>query len=78
MPEITIHGSVARADGSVGEYTVPAVVIYPRGGGNGVGVVDWLNCAFEMAIGQADFACLMSPPWSSAGPPGLRLARTTR
>ena len=44
--EITIHGSVARADGSVGQYTVPAVVIYPRHGGNGVGVVDWLNCAF--------------------------------
>jgi hypothetical protein len=44
--EITIHGSVARADGSVGQYTVPAVVIYPRDGGNGVGVVDWLNCAF--------------------------------
>jgi hypothetical protein len=26
--EITIHGSVARADGSVGQYTVPAIVIY--------------------------------------------------
>jgi hypothetical protein len=27
--EITIHGSVARSDGSVGHYTVPAIVIYP-------------------------------------------------
>jgi hypothetical protein len=45
--EITIHGSVLRADGSVGQYSVPAVVIYPRfGRGNGVGVVDWLNSAF--------------------------------
>jgi hypothetical protein len=45
--EITIHGSVARADGSVGLYTVPAVIIYPRHGrGKGVGVVDWLNSAF--------------------------------
>jgi hypothetical protein len=43
--EITIEGSVARADGSVGRYSVPAVVIYPRRGGNGVGVVDWLNSA---------------------------------
>lgn len=45
--EITIHGTVARADGSVGEYSVPAVAIYPRHGhGNRVGVVDWLNSAF--------------------------------
>jgi hypothetical protein len=45
--EITIHGSVVRADGSVGQYSVPAVIIYPRPGrGNGVGVVDWLNSAF--------------------------------
>ena len=45
--EITIHGSVARADGSVGRYSVPAVLIYPRHGrGNRVGVVDWLNSAF--------------------------------
>jgi hypothetical protein len=45
--EIMIHGSVARADGSVGQYSVPAVVIYPRyGRGNRVGVVDWLNSAF--------------------------------
>ena len=36
-----------RADGSVGQYSVPAVVIYPRHGhGNRVGVVDWLNSAF--------------------------------
>ena len=45
--EITLNGSVARSDGSVGQYSVPAVVIYPRHGrGNGVGVVDWLNSAF--------------------------------
>ena len=45
--EIVIHGSVVRADGSLGQYSVPAVVIYPKHGrGNGVGVVDWLNSAF--------------------------------
>jgi hypothetical protein len=45
--EIRILGSVARADGSVGLYSVPAVMIYPRHGrGNRVGVVDWLNSAF--------------------------------
>jgi len=45
--EITIHGSVPRADGTVGPYSVPAVVIYPRyGRANRVGVVDWLNSAF--------------------------------
>ena len=45
--EITIHGSVVRADGSVGQYSVPAVIIYPRHRrGKGVGVVDWLNSAF--------------------------------
>ena len=45
--EITVHGSVARADGTAGQYSVPAVIIYPeRCRGNGVGVVDWLNSAF--------------------------------
>ena len=45
--EITIEGTVRRADGSVGRYSVPAVLIYPRHGhGNRVGVVDWLNSAF--------------------------------
>src|SRR4051794_17197813 len=29
--EITVHGSVSRSDGTVGNYTVPAVVIYPIG-----------------------------------------------
>jgi hypothetical protein len=43
--EITIEGSFMRADTSVGRYSVPAVIIYPRHG-NGVGVVDWLNSAF--------------------------------
>ena len=37
--EITIHGSVARGDGSAGLYSVPAVVIHPRDGrGKGVGI----------------------------------------
>jgi hypothetical protein len=44
--EVTIHGSIARADGSVGQYTVPAVLMYPRDRGNGIGVVDWLNWRF--------------------------------
>ena len=44
--EIRIDGSIARADGSVGKYSVPAVIIYPDRRGNGVGVVDWLNSAF--------------------------------
>jgi hypothetical protein len=45
--EITVHGSVARADGSVGIYAVPAVLIYPRDHrANRVGVVDWVNSAF--------------------------------
>ncbi len=45
--EITVHGSVARADGSLGRYSVPAIMIYPKyGRGNRVGVVDWLNSAF--------------------------------
>lgn len=45
--EITIRGSIARPDGSMGRYSVPAVIIYPRHGrGKGVGVVDWLNSAF--------------------------------
>ncbi len=45
--EVMIHGSVARADGSLGRYSVPAIMIYPKyGRGNRVGVVDWLNSAF--------------------------------
>ena len=45
--DITVHGSVARADGSVGVYVVPAVLIYPRHHrANRVGVVDWVNSAF--------------------------------
>ena len=44
--EITINGSVRRSDHSVGAYSVPAVIIYPRNRcGNDVGVVDWLNSA---------------------------------
>ena len=41
--EVTMRGAVERDDGSVGEYAVPIVLIYPQDGGNGVGVVDWLN-----------------------------------
>jgi hypothetical protein len=41
--EATINGTVARDDGSVGEYSVPLVLKYPMAGGNGVGVVDWVN-----------------------------------
>ena len=45
--EITVHGTVDRADGSVGVYAVPAVLIYPRHRrANRVGVVDWVNSAY--------------------------------
>ena len=45
--EITVHGTVGRADGSVGVYAVPAVLIYPRHRrANRVGVVDWVNSAY--------------------------------
>jgi hypothetical protein len=45
--EITVHGTVERADGSLGSYAVPAVLIYPQHRrGNGVGVVDWINSAY--------------------------------
>ena len=44
--ELTITGSVRRSDHSVGAYSVPAVMIYPRNRcGNDVGVVDWHNSA---------------------------------
>jgi hypothetical protein len=45
--EITMKGSVARRDGTIGRYSVPATIVFPRRDrGNGVGVVDWLNSAF--------------------------------
>jgi Alpha/beta hydrolase domain len=45
--EITVHGTVDRAGGSVGVYAVPAVLIYPRHRrANRVGVVDWVNSAY--------------------------------
>src|SRR4026207_689988 len=45
--EITVHGTVDRADGSLGVYAVPAVLIYPRHRrANRVGVVDWVNSAY--------------------------------
>src|SRR4030095_5712114 len=45
--EITVHGTVDRAGGSVGVYAVPAVIIYTRHRlPNRVGVVDWVNSAY--------------------------------
>jgi len=45
--EITVRGTVDRADGSVGIYAVPAILIYPRDRrANRVGVVDWVNSAY--------------------------------
>ena len=45
--EITVHGTVHRTDGSVGDYAAPAVLIYPRQGrANRIGVVDWVNSAY--------------------------------
>jgi hypothetical protein len=44
--ELTVAGTVRRADGSVGQYSVPAIMIFPRNRcGNDVGVVDWHNSA---------------------------------
>jgi hypothetical protein len=67
--EITIQGSIARADGSAGQYSVPAVLIYPRHGGNEVGVVDWLNSAFyhffppTTEFGTFQFTLLATGPY---------------
>ena len=52
--EATMHGTVERADGSVGEYAVPLVLIYPEDGGNGVGVVDWPNSVYYSVTGHQD------------------------
>ncbi len=52
--EATMHGTVEREDGSVGEYSVPLVLIYPEDGGNGVGVVDWPNSVFYSVTGHQD------------------------
>jgi hypothetical protein len=43
--EATMHGTIAREDGSAGEYSVPLILKYPADGGNGVGVVDWVTSA---------------------------------
>jgi MYXO-CTERM domain-containing protein len=54
--EISMSGTVARSDGSVGNYTVPLVVIYPTSShSNGVGVVDWVNSAFYHFFGFPAF-----------------------
>ena len=52
--EGTMHGTVERDDGSVGEYSVPLVLIYPEDGGNGVGVVDWPNSVYYGVTGHED------------------------
>ena len=52
--EATMHGTVEREDGSVGEYSVPMILIYPDDGGNGVGVVDWPNWAYYVMTGFED------------------------
>jgi hypothetical protein len=52
--EATMHGTVDRQDGSVGQYSVPMVLIYPADGGNGIGVVDWPNSAYYRATGHED------------------------
>ncbi len=45
--EITLKGYVARADGTIGQYSVPAEIIFPEPHrSNRVGVVDWINSAF--------------------------------
>lgn len=49
--EATMHGTVARDDGSLGEYSVPMILIYPNDGGNGVGVVDIPNTVFHSGTG---------------------------
>jgi hypothetical protein len=41
--ELMMHGNVERADGTEGTYSVPIILKYPVDGGNGVGVVDWVN-----------------------------------
>ena len=52
--QATMHGTVERDDGSVGEYSVPMVLIYPDDGGNGVGVVDWPNSQPYRVAGHDD------------------------
>ena len=49
--EATIHGTIERADGVRGAYAVPLILIYPDDGGNGVGVVDWVNTAVMRELG---------------------------
>jgi hypothetical protein len=43
--EATMNGTIARDDGSAGEYSVPLVLKYPLDVGNGVAVVDWVSSA---------------------------------
>lgn len=51
--EATMHGNVERDDGSTGAYAVPIILIYPHDGGNGVGVVDWVN---NVSLGLGGFS----------------------
>ena len=52
--EATMRGTVERDDGTVGEYAVPLVLIYPEDAGNGVGVVDWPNSVYYSVTGHQD------------------------
>ena len=52
--EATMHGTVERDDGTVGEYSVPMILIYPNDGGNSVGVVDWPTSTYYGATGHED------------------------
>ena len=62
--EATMHGAVERDDGSVGEYSVPMVLIYPDDGGNGVGVVDWPNTVLHRFFGHEDLDESQTVDWT--------------
>lgn len=68
--EATMHGTVARADGTVGEYAVPMVLIYPDDGGNGVGVVDWPNSVYYSVTGHQDLDESMTYQWARVATDG--------
>ena len=62
--EATMRGTVERADGSVGTYAVPLVLIYPEDGGNGVGVVDWPNTVHYSITGHRDLDESQTRQWA--------------
>ncbi|MDQ3366438.1 MAG: alpha/beta hydrolase domain-containing protein [Myxococcota bacterium] len=49
--EATFTGTVPRAAGAPGNYSVGMVFIYPKNGGNKVGIVDWTNTVFFTLYG---------------------------